>query len=135
MRCPTMKELAGGLERGDWGPTINAHFSECSSCRDIVEGLRRESESLTLSIADLWVAERISCPHRDVILAHEAGSLDSEQASYVDFHINVLGCPACQSTSAECEDALDQKTPERLRRATEKSLNSTAIFFKNLRRS
>ena len=133
MRCPTIKELAGGIERGDFGPSIQTHLERCSACRDVVDGLRRESEGLTLSIADLWVAERISCPHKDVIHAFESGSLDAEQSAYVDFHINVLCCPACQSTSTEFGDALDRKTPERLRRATEKSLNSTAIFFKNRR--
>lgn len=134
MRCPTVKELASGIERGDFGPTLSRHIETCDACGDIVRSLRRETEGLTLSIADLWLREKISCPHKDVLVAWSTKALDDEQASYVDFHLNILQCPGCQATLGESEAAFDKKAPERLKRAHEKAFSSTAIFFKNLKK-
>lgn len=57
----------------------------------------REDPRLDLTVAHLWRVERISCPHRDLLRAYREGSLAPEEADYLRFHLENVGCPFCQA--------------------------------------
>jgi hypothetical protein len=135
VKCPPIKELVSAMERGNLPQSLQDHVAGCTPCGELVSSLRDESEGLTISIADLWVHERISCPHPDIMLGYATGSLDPEQASYVDFHLNVIGCPRCQSHEAQAAEALNRRGPAQLDDARRKSLSQTATFLKDLKKS
>lgn len=135
MRCPPLREIAAAVEKGEMLPALAAHVQACDACGEVAKSLRDETEGLSISIGDLWQRERISCPHKDLLMAFAMKSLDREQSEFIDFHINTVGCPACQAEASRAEDALDKKAPERVQKACEKSLHSTAVFLqKNARK-
>jgi len=47
--------------------------------------------------ARIWRAERLSCLDRSTLSAYVLGTLSAEWRDYVEFHLNVLGCPYCRS--------------------------------------
>ncbi|OYP39094.1 hypothetical protein [Rhodopirellula sp. MGV] len=81
------------------------------------EGLRnrlvqvsgRESAGLH-TLAAIWQRKRLSCPSREELGQHLLGILSDDQAGYIDFHLQTIGCRYCaanledlQSASAEAD--------------------------------
>lgn len=45
----------------------------------------------------IWRRERVSCPTRDQLGGYLLGAGDSDLLEYIEFHIDVIGCPYCQA--------------------------------------
>ena len=41
--------------------------------------------------------QRLSCPTRDQLGSHLLGALSAEQADYIQFHVETIGCRLCQA--------------------------------------
>ena len=50
------------------------------------------------SVGAIWRRERVSCPTRDQLGGSLLGAGDEDLLDYVEFHLNVIGCPYCQAT-------------------------------------
>lgn len=50
------------------------------------------------SIGDIWRRNRISCPSREQLGSFLLGVLDGEIEEYVRFHVQSVGCRACQAS-------------------------------------
>jgi RNA polymerase sigma factor (sigma-70 family) len=48
-------------------------------------------------LTQVWEAERLSCPKRNTIGSYLLGSLDPDWMSYVEFHLERLGCHYCRA--------------------------------------
>ena len=129
MRCPPVKRLIESVENDDVSDDLRRHFEGCNACSRVMDQLRDESDGLTFTIASLWMQERVSCPHENILLAHLKGSLDEEESAYVAFHLETVECPTCQARSAELEDVLAARTPRELEPAMERTLRSTITFL------
>lgn len=134
MACPSVKEIIAGVEQGALTATLEDHLEACDACRAIYRGLRDETEGLTISIGSLWIRERISCPHDDILLSFVNGTLDEEESRFIDFHVGEVACPYCQAAVSEFQALVDREAPKRLKSAMEKSLRSSATFFDGLER-
>jgi anti-sigma factor RsiW len=49
------------------------------------------------SLGEIWRRHRISCPTRQQMGSYLLGVLDDEQAAYVRFHLEVVGCRLCHA--------------------------------------
>ena len=49
------------------------------------------------SVGEIWRRHRLSCPSREDLGSHLLGVLDEEQADYINFHIQTIGCRLCQA--------------------------------------
>ncbi len=47
--------------------------------------------------ARIWREERLSCLSRSTLGGYLLGTLSAEVKDYVEFHLDVLGCPYCRS--------------------------------------
>jgi len=47
------------------------------------------------SLGEIWRRHRISCPTREQMGSFLLGVLDDEQADYLRFHLEVVGCRVC----------------------------------------
>ena len=45
----------------------------------------------------IWRRERVSCPTRDQLGGYLLGAGDPDLLDYVQFHLDVIGCPYCQA--------------------------------------
>ena len=130
MPCPPVKEIVRAVETDDMPSDLDVHLESCEACHGILVSLREESEGLTISVGALWVADRISCPHDDILLSFVNGGLGPAEADYITFHLETVGCPHCQAKVAEIEDRLARRDDsERIQRAMDDSMRRSAVFL------
>ena len=84
------------------------------------------SEDFEHLLTDIWKLHRFSCPKRSTIGAYLLGTLDNQWHSYVDFHINTLGCRFCM---ANLEDLKTENTKSRNKKLRARIMESTAGFL------
>jgi hypothetical protein len=49
------------------------------------------------SLGEIWRRNRLSCLTREQLGSFLLGALDQEQAAYVTFHLETIGCRYCQA--------------------------------------
>jgi hypothetical protein len=49
------------------------------------------------SLGEIWRRHRVSCPPRQQLGSYLLGAVMDEEKSYIEFHIEVVGCRYCQS--------------------------------------
>ena len=49
------------------------------------------------SIGDIWRRHRLSCPSREALGSFLLGAMLDQNAQYLQFHIETLGCRYCQA--------------------------------------
>lgn len=49
------------------------------------------------SLGEIWRRNRLSCLTREQLGSFLLGALDQEQAAYVKFHLETIGCRYCQA--------------------------------------
>ena len=62
------------------------------------------------SLGAVWRRERLTCPTRDELTSYLFQVLDEARADYLDFHLQVVGCPFCTANLADLHAR--QKEPE-----------------------
>ncbi|MFT7620647.1 MAG: hypothetical protein ACI97A_004305 [Planctomycetota bacterium] len=131
--CPPASSLVDAVESGVMDPELDDHIELCAACRSMISSLREEAEGLTISVGDLWVKERISCPHRDILLAYVNKSLTAPEMDFIDFHLETVECPYCQADATELADLMTQESSKNLEDALEKSLRRSAADLASYR--
>lgn len=56
---------------------------------------RRDSGVHT--VGDIWRRHRLSCPSREDLGSYLLGAMMDDQADYIKFHLEKIGCRYCQS--------------------------------------
>jgi RNA polymerase sigma factor (sigma-70 family) len=85
------------------------------------------SEDFENLMTDIWKLQRFSCPKRSTIGAYLLGTLDEKWNSYVDFHVNTIGCRFCL---ANLHDLREQNMQKQSKRLQARIMESTAGFLK-----
>ena len=49
------------------------------------------------SVGDIWRRHRLSCPTREELGSYLLGAMMDDQAGYIKFHLEQIGCRFCQS--------------------------------------
>ena len=50
------------------------------------------------SLGEIWRRHRLSCPSRQQLGSHLLGVLSAEEADYIKFHIETIGCRYCTAS-------------------------------------
>ncbi len=66
------------------------------------------------SLGAVWRRERLTCPTREQLGSYLLQVLDEGEQDYLDFHLNVIGCPYCVANLADLQ-ALQQEPAPRPR--------------------
>ena len=92
------------------------------------------AERLMLTVGRVWREGRVSCPHGDLLRAHQDGSLTGGQADYITWHVNVAECPYCMAYLDEIEASeKDAGKRQELDQIKERLLSSTMTFLESKR--
>ncbi len=133
MSCPLVSELVQAVESDETPAVVAAHVTDCDACSHLMTGLREEAEGISVSIGGIWFVEGISCPHRDLLLNWMERALDTAQADYIDFHLNVIDCPICNAVLGECASDLDGTPRLKLDESRGRSLEQTRSWIERQR--
>lgn len=85
-----------------------------------------DSPTAMSMMTEVWEARRPTCPKRSTVGRFLLGTLEKPWQSYVDFHLNQLGCQFCR---ANLED-LKKQTTEEPRAFQSRVMHSTIGFFR-----
>jgi hypothetical protein len=113
---------------------IGEHLDACEACRQARDAILRELDGLEQSLSLLWVRERISCPHRDILAAYQHASLPRDQMDYVRFHVETVACEPCAANLADLRES-DREEPPSIRRIRDDVMRSTTAFLGKRKRS
>ena len=59
--------------------------------------INRRRDTGLHSLGEIWRRYRITCPTREQLGSYLLGVLDAELRSYIDFHLQEIGCRVCQA--------------------------------------
>ncbi|MCC9601155.1 hypothetical protein LOC67_11420 [Stieleria sp. JC731] len=84
---------------------LENHLRDDAKLRErLVTVSGRESAGLH-TLAAVWQRKRLSCPSREDLGQHLLGILSEEQAGYIDFHIETVGCRFCVANLEDLKSA------------------------------
>ncbi len=106
---------------------IEARVRTDPAVRQQLSLINRRRDAGLHSMGGIWRRYRVSCPSRSALSGYLLGSLAPEEADYIEFHLNVIGCRLCQANlddlRARAEDQENQaaETDRRRRKYFESS--------------
>jgi len=65
--------------------------------RKALDEIREEEDRGEHTVGAIWRRERVSCPTREQLGGFLLGAGDPDLLDYVQFHLDVIGCPYCQA--------------------------------------
>lgn len=99
----TMARLEDQLRRDD-------------ALRGRLADLARQRDQGAHTVGDIWRRYRLSCSTRDELGKYVANQLPSEQAGYINFHLQVIGCPVCRANLNDVQSAVSTAPEQQQRR-------------------
>jgi hypothetical protein len=90
------------------------------------------------SLGEIWRRHRLSCPQREQLGSHLLGILPPEEADYINFHIDVVGCRYCQANLDDLKTqqaaAADRAHSDRATQRRKKYFHSSAGHLRAAKR-
>lgn len=85
------------------------------------------------SLGEIWRRYRLSCPSREQLGSHLLGILPEEEADYIRFHVETIGCRYCQANlddlKAQQAAASKEAHADQATRRRKKYFNSSAAHL------
>lgn len=97
---PTDAELLAWLDESLSPERLAAIETSVRSCDELKQRCARllaERDAGGFSLGEIWRRHRLTCPDRAVLGAYLLQALADERMSYLRFHLETLGCPACRA--------------------------------------
>jgi hypothetical protein len=61
------------------------------------------------TVGAIWRRDRVSCPTRDQLGGYLLGAGDPDLLDYIQFHLEVIGCPYCQANLDDLKQQGEKK--------------------------
>lgn len=90
---------------------IENELRQDASLRNRLSDLIAQRESGVHSIGDIWRRNRLSCPSREELGSYLLGAMMDDAASYVQFHLDQIGCRYCQANLEDLKAANESQGP------------------------
>jgi hypothetical protein len=91
-------------------------------------GINSRRDAGVHSLGEIWRRNRLSCPGRQQLGNYLLGILTDEEAAYIGFHLDTIGCRCCQANVTDLKSqAAASATTQRERR--QKFFQSSAGYL------
>ena len=104
---------------------VEQALRESEPLRHTLRTLIQERDRGEHSIGAIWRRERLSCPSREQLGSFLLQVLDTDQAEYIDFHIQTVACPYCQANLADLQ-ALQKESAPQVQKRRQRFFESSA---------
>jgi len=84
---------------------IEQAMRDAEPLRHRMAALIRRRDQGEHSVGEIWRRNRLSCPDRETLGSWLLESLDGSLMSYIEFHLNTIGCRFCNANLQELETA------------------------------
>jgi hypothetical protein len=82
---------------GEMMARIESELRTDAELRQRLAQLIGRRDSGVHTVGDIWRRHRLSCPSRESLGSYLLGAMMDDQADYIKFHIETIGCRFCQS--------------------------------------
>jgi hypothetical protein len=87
---------------------VEKALRDSSQLRDRLESVRQDRPDGALhTLGAIWRRNRLTCVSRELLGSYLLDVLDPEQAQYVAFHLDVIGCPYCRANLDDLQRKAD----------------------------
>src|SRR5215831_855551 len=69
-------------------------------CNELAQIIARRDSGVH-SLGDVWRRHRLTCPSREQLGSYLLGILEGEESTYINFHLDTIGCRYCQANLAD----------------------------------
>lgn len=129
---PNRFELIGYLEEAlpaEDMVRIEERLRESASWREALAELTDEVGTGEHSIATVWRRHRLTCPSRERLGAYRIHGLIPEEAEYIRFHLEVVGCRWCAANLRDVESQLPGEEESRPAGARRRRFYQTSVGY------
>jgi hypothetical protein len=84
------------------------------------------------SLGAIWRRERLTCPGRETLGSLLLDVLDEQEADYIRFHVETVGCPFCLANLLDLENARKEPAP-RAKERRNRFFRSSAGYLQSAR--
>lgn len=112
-------ELAAFLDEAlsaERSAELEIQIRENTSLRDRLVAIRGRETAGLHTIGAIWRRGRLSCPSRETLGEYLLETLSDEEAAYIRFHLEVVGCRYCQANLADLQAAVAKQDANPRRR-------------------
>ena len=81
------------------------------------------------SIGAIWRREHLSCPTREELSSYKEEALDTQRIDYIKFHLEIVGCNACQANLLDLNSAKDPKANPAAREKHRQFLENSKLLL------
>lgn len=82
------------------------------------------------SLGAIWRRHRLSCPTRDQLGSYLLGAIETAEADYIGFHLEVIGCRYCQANLEDLKSRQQAEDPQRVARRSRYFQSSAGLLRK-----
>ena len=90
---------------GETMASIETELRTDDSLRNRLAQLIGRRDSGVHTVGDIWRRHRLTCPSRELLGSYLLGAMMDEQADYIRFHLEQVGCRFCQSNLEDLSDS------------------------------
>lgn len=109
---------------------VEQALRDSAPLRDSLRDIIHERDRGEHSIGAIWRRQRLSCPNRDQLGSYLLQVLEADLQEYLDFHLNLIGCPFCQANLADLR--LLQQEPEPQKNERRKKIFESSHGYLNV---
>lgn len=88
---------------------VEQRLREEGELRERLLVLAAQREAGVHGLGEIWRRHRLSCPPRTELGGFLLGTLEAEQQSYVQFHVQQIGCRLCAANLEDLQQQHDQQ--------------------------
>lgn len=113
IRPPTTADLEAYLDESLSAPDmaqIEQALRTDSALRTQLTAIHARRDAGLHTLGEIWRRFRLSCPTRDQLGNYLLGAMEPDHASYIEFHINRIGCRLCAANLADLRNRQHETT-------------------------
>ena len=95
---------------------IEQELRQSESLRARLKAVLQDRDRGDHTLGAVWRREHLSCPTREQLGSHLLQALDPDYQAYLDFHLKVVGCPACQANLEDLKSRHQEPAQRQQRR-------------------
>jgi len=84
---------------------IETQLRSDESLRQQLSQVIAKRDSGVHTVGDIWRRHRLSCPTREDLGSYLLGAMMDDQADYIKFHLDRIGCRYCQSNLEDLSES------------------------------
>ena len=122
----TNEEIAAWLDErlpADRMAEFEQQLRQDDTLRDQVSAIIQQRDQGGHTVGEVWQRQRLSCPTRSELGGYLLDTLSPDAASYIDFHLTMVGCRICAANLDDLRERAEssESAPARRQRFFESS--------------